>query len=167
MKMRVASGGIWTHDTLYSGQMLYQLSYQGSSAGRVRIKHLIRLYEHVHVILVNGYLTHVNTVKGETLIHSWSYPTTIGCIGKGIQSSPAGANEKRTIIDYIMNLLWSTLYMYMYNVCSMYEYTCSNSWIMLGLEWILNYLDNYPWWVCFFVSRYLVCTCAETKHMKS
>ena len=26
-------------------QMLYQLSYQGSSAGRVQIKHLIRLYE--------------------------------------------------------------------------------------------------------------------------
>ena len=36
MKMRVASGGIQTHDTLYSRQMLYQLSYQGSSAGRVR-----------------------------------------------------------------------------------------------------------------------------------
>ena len=45
MKIRVASGGIRTHDTLYSGQMLYQLSYQGSSAGRVRIKHLICLYE--------------------------------------------------------------------------------------------------------------------------
>ena len=29
-KMRVASGGIRTHDTLYSRQMLYQLSYQGS-----------------------------------------------------------------------------------------------------------------------------------------
>ena len=42
MKMRVALSGIRTHDT---GQMLYQLSYQGSSAGRVRIKHLIRLYE--------------------------------------------------------------------------------------------------------------------------
>ena len=27
MKMRVASGGIRTHDTLYSRQMLYQLSY--------------------------------------------------------------------------------------------------------------------------------------------
>ena len=26
MKMRVASGGIRTHDTLYSGQMLYQLT---------------------------------------------------------------------------------------------------------------------------------------------
>ena len=25
MKMRVASGGIRTHDTLYSGQMLYQV----------------------------------------------------------------------------------------------------------------------------------------------
>ena len=37
MKMRVASGGIRTHDTLYSGQMFYQLSYQGSSAGGVRI----------------------------------------------------------------------------------------------------------------------------------
>ena len=33
MKMRVASGGIRTHDTLYSRQLLYQLSYQGSSAG--------------------------------------------------------------------------------------------------------------------------------------
>ena len=33
MKMRVAPGGIQTHDTLYSGQMVYQLSYQGSSAG--------------------------------------------------------------------------------------------------------------------------------------
>ena len=49
MKMRVASGGIRTHDTLYSGQMFYQLSYQGSSAGRVRIKHLIRLYEQANV----------------------------------------------------------------------------------------------------------------------
>ena len=29
-KMTVASGGIRTHDTLYSRQMLYQLSYQGS-----------------------------------------------------------------------------------------------------------------------------------------
>ena len=28
-EMRVASGGIRTHDTLHSGQMLYQLSYQG------------------------------------------------------------------------------------------------------------------------------------------
>ena len=37
-KMRVASGGIRTRDTLYSRQMLYQLSYQGSPAGRVRIK---------------------------------------------------------------------------------------------------------------------------------
>ena len=37
LKMRVASGGIRTHDTLFSRQMLYQLSYQGSSAGRVRI----------------------------------------------------------------------------------------------------------------------------------
>ena len=33
-KMRVASGGIRNHDTLYSRQMLYQLSYQGSPAGR-------------------------------------------------------------------------------------------------------------------------------------
>ena len=30
MKMRVATGGIRTHDTLCSGQMLYQLSYQGT-----------------------------------------------------------------------------------------------------------------------------------------
>ena len=30
-KMRVASGGIRTHDTLYSRQMVYQLSYPGSS----------------------------------------------------------------------------------------------------------------------------------------
>ena len=45
MKMRVASRGNQTHDTLYSKQMLYQLSYQGSSAGRVRMKHLIHLYE--------------------------------------------------------------------------------------------------------------------------
>ena len=51
MKMRVASGGIRTHDTLYSGQMLYQLSYQGSPAGRVRIKHLIRLYEQANLTL--------------------------------------------------------------------------------------------------------------------
>ena len=46
MKMRVASGGIQTHDTLYSRQMLYQLSYQGSSAGRVRIKHMY-MYDYI------------------------------------------------------------------------------------------------------------------------
>ena len=51
MKMRVASGGIRTHGTLYSRQMLYQLSYQGSPAGRVRIKHLIRLYEQANLTL--------------------------------------------------------------------------------------------------------------------
>ena len=34
-KMRVASGGIQTHDTLYYRQMLYQLSYQRSPAGMV------------------------------------------------------------------------------------------------------------------------------------
>ena len=51
MEMRVASGGIRTHDTLYSRQMLYQLSYQGSSAGRVQIKHLIRLYEQANLTL--------------------------------------------------------------------------------------------------------------------
>ena len=50
-KTRVSSGGIRTHDTLYSGQMLYQLSYQGSSAGRVRIKNLIRLYEQANLTL--------------------------------------------------------------------------------------------------------------------
>ena len=27
MKIRVASGGIWTNDTLYTRQMLYQLVY--------------------------------------------------------------------------------------------------------------------------------------------
>ena len=47
--MRVASGGIRTHDTLHSGQMLYQLSYQGSSADKVRIKHLICLYEQANL----------------------------------------------------------------------------------------------------------------------
>ena len=48
MKMRVASGGIRTHGTLYSRQMLYQLSYQGSPAGRVRI---IRLYKQANLTL--------------------------------------------------------------------------------------------------------------------
>ena len=74
MKMRVASGGIRTHDTLYSGQMLYQLSYQGSSAGRVRIKHLIRLYEqanltHVHVycdLIIYDSVTSGINIKGGT-----------------------------------------------------------------------------------------------------
>ena len=50
-KMRVASGGIRTHDTLYSRQMLYQLSYPGSSAGRVRI-----LGFYVHVISNSMYM---------------------------------------------------------------------------------------------------------------
>ena len=31
---RAALGGIRTHDTLLSGRALYQLSYQGNSAGR-------------------------------------------------------------------------------------------------------------------------------------
>ena len=55
IKMRVAAGGIQTHDTLYSTQMLYQLSYHGSPAGRVRIQHLMRLYKqviHVHVLII-------------------------------------------------------------------------------------------------------------------
>ena len=51
MKMRIASGEIQTHDTLYSRQMLYQLSYQGSPAGRVRIKHLICLYKQANLTL--------------------------------------------------------------------------------------------------------------------
>ena len=66
MKMRVASGGIRTHDTLYSRQMLYQLSYQGSPAGRVRIKHLIRLYEQADLtlgIMYNVALPHVFVMK--------------------------------------------------------------------------------------------------------
>ena len=49
MKMRVASGGIQTHETLYSGKMLYQMSYQGNSVGRVRMKHLICLYEQANL----------------------------------------------------------------------------------------------------------------------
>ena len=39
-KMRVASGGIRTHDTLYSRQMLYQLSYM--------YMYIVQ-YVHVHV----------------------------------------------------------------------------------------------------------------------
>ena len=42
MKMRVASGGIRTHDTLYSGQMLYQLSYMYM---------YIQLYHIIHLII--------------------------------------------------------------------------------------------------------------------
>ena len=70
MKMTVASGGIRTHDTLYSGQMLgqmlYQLSYQGSSAGRVRIKHLIRLYEQANLTL--GISVYVHLPDGNSLM---------------------------------------------------------------------------------------------------
>ena len=75
--MRVASGGIRTHDTLHSGQMLYQLSYQGSSAGRVRTKHLICLYEqanltqvHVHELIIesiidmDGWMGWINVIDG-------------------------------------------------------------------------------------------------------
>ena len=83
MKMRVASGGIRTHDTLYSGQMLYQLRYQGSSAGRVRIKHLICLYEQanltctcIHCALAVStwnILEHIQTCKIDHMFRLYKY----------------------------------------------------------------------------------------------
>ena len=89
-KMRVASGGIPTHDTLYSRQMLYQLSYQGSPAGRVRIKHLIRLYEQADLTLVHVQLMH-------TLYMCTTYSTV-----------------------HALQMLYICTYMYIYNSCILY-----------------------------------------------
>ena len=82
MKMRVTSGGIRTHDTLYSRQMLYQLSYQGSPAGRVRIKHLICLYEQANLTLdmytmyMYMYIVHVGSSVTLVSLAVWNHVIT-------------------------------------------------------------------------------------------
>ena len=61
-KMRGASGGIRTHDTLYSREMVYQLSYQGSQDGRVDVHvhaHKWTLYKPYNIIISRQVHVHV------------------------------------------------------------------------------------------------------------